>query len=104
MLNIINLNIICIMHSCKFPSLGSYIQDAVEGSYTPYRVGSQDEHRFWKIICRRLTHKDVVKCFYLNPESYEQDVQTKIGETEKLQWYLDRDAYVDIRSTSVSSK
>ena len=92
------------MRSCNFPSLGSYIQEAVEGSYTPYRVGSQDEHRFWKTICRSLTHKDIVKCFYLTPESYEHDVQTKIGETEKRLWYLDRDAYADSRSASMSSK
>lgn len=92
------------MRSCNFPSLGSYIQEAVEGSYTPYRVGSQDEHRFWKIICQRLTHKDIVKCFYLNPESCEQDLLLKISETEKSIWYVDRESYADFVSASMSSK
>jgi len=92
------------MCACKFPTLGSYIRDAVEGSYTPYRVGSQDEHRFWKTICRKLTHKDFVKCFYLNPESYEQDSQIKVSETEKRMWYIDREFYTDLALESVSSK
>ena len=92
------------MRSCNFPSLGSYIRDAVDGSYTPYRVGSQDEHRFWKMFRRRVTDRDIVKCFYLNPETCERDLKIKISETEKRLWHLDRESYAGLVSESVSSK
>ena len=91
------------MSICKFPSQGSYIRDAIEGAYTPYRVGSQDEKRFWKIT-RRDSYQEIVKCFYLKPESYEKKNKLKVGETEKHLWYADQESYKKLKHESSSSK
>ena len=88
------------MKSCNFPSQGSYIRDAIKGTYTSYRVGSQDESRFWKIVRRVSPSKEFVKCFYLTPESYEKDFRLKVGETEKHLWYADRQGYEELEPSS----
>ena len=88
------------MGSCKFPSEGSYIRDAIEGTYTSYRVGSHDEIRFWKIVRRVPPNKELVTCFYLTPESYEKDWKLKISETEKHLWYTDREGYKELEPSS----
>ena len=88
------------MKSCNFPSQGSYIRDAIKGTYTSYRVGSQDESRFWKIVRRVSPSKEFVKCFYLTPELYEKDFRLKVGETEKHLWYADRQEYEELESSS----
>lgn len=92
------------MSICKFPSQGSYIRDAIEGTYTPYRVGGQDEKRFWKIVKRGSLYQEIVKCFYLTPESYEKDSKFKVGETEKQLWYTDQECYKELDFESSSSK
>ena len=89
------------MKPCNFPCQGgSYIRDAIEGTYTSYRVGSQDERRFWKIVRRVSPYKEFVKCFYLTPESYEKDLNLKVSETEKHLWYTDREEYEELESSS----
>ena len=92
------------MKLCNFSSQGSYIREAMEGTFTSYRVGSQDEIRFWKIVRRLPPYKEFVKCFYLTPESYEKDLQLKVGETEKHLWYTDRQGYEELELESSSSK
>jgi len=84
------------MSTCKFPTQGSYIRDAVDGTYTAYRVGSLDEHRFWKIVRPVSSYTELVKCFYLTPESYEKECKLQVGETEKHLWYADRESYNEL--------
>ena len=92
------------MSLCKFPSQGSYIRDAVNGTYTAYRVGSLDERRFWKIVRPAPSYKELMKCFYLSPESYEKECKFQVGETEKHLWYTDRASYDELELESSSSK
>ncbi len=92
------------MNPCKFPTRGSYIRNAVDGTYTPYRVGSLDEHRFWKIVRPVPSYTELVKCFYLTPESYEKECKLQVGETEKHLWYTDRASYDELELESSSSK
>ena len=85
------------MSTCKFPSQESYIRDAVNGIYTSYRIGSQDEIRFWKIVRSDSSlHKEMIKCFYSSPEAYEKDLKLKVGETEKCLWYADQESYKEL--------
>lgn len=90
------------MSLCKFPSRGSYIRDAVDGIYTAYRVGSLDEQRFWKVV--RPAYKELAKCFYGSPESYENDGNRRVSDTDKRLWYADREAYAELELESSSLK
>ena len=84
------------MSTCKFPTQGPYIRDAVDGTYTAYRVGSSDEQRFWKIVRPVPSYKELAKCFYVSPESYEKECKLQVGETDKCLWYADRESYDEL--------
>ena len=82
---------------CEFPSRGPYIRDAVDGRYTAYRVGSSDECRFWKIerVGSYEGRKELAKCFYRSPESYETESKCAVSETDKRLWRAARGAHAE---------
>ena len=67
---------------------GQYIVNALTGEKYNYKVGSQDERKFWRVIIP-FTKDGVtnsVKLFYVSPSEYEYhryiDVETDI----KMKW------------------
>ena len=91
------------MSTCKYPSRGAYIRDAVTGTYTPYRVGSQNEERFWKMTPPGQSG-EAPKCFYVSPESYEKDHKCCVSDTEKRLWHVIQQTFNRLEEEKRSSK
>lgn len=71
--------------------VNSYIVDAITGEKYPWRVGSKDEERFFRVITtvneenpHRRTSR---KAFYENPEAYMQYTGNSLDEDLVNQWY-----------------
>lgn len=63
---------------------GSYIVDAVTGQTWNYKVGSEDEKRFFTVMINE--GKEGVKLFYSSPEQYETHRRISLNDSIKIKW------------------
>ena len=89
------------IYSCNdYP--GTFIKDAVTGSKVkPYRVGSLDEHLFFKVkmaINGMKSNSDIF--FFDSPEQYERHLHTTVSQTIKEKW---TNKFVEIKERQKST-
>jgi len=67
---------------------GSQIRNAITGFPTGYIVGTNDEHRFFKVaFARGLGGSNSIILFYDSPESYEKHTNSILSVDIKNKWY-----------------
>lgn len=82
------------------PIVGEYIKDAVTGAQYPWKVGSKDETRFFRVTSTATTvdssrkgefnsyiGRDSKKAFYENPHVYMRHTHVELDEELVNQWY-----------------
>jgi hypothetical protein len=80
--------------------VGSYIVDAITGAKYPWRVGSRDEQRFFRVVntiplinfgrkgtCNSSHGCSSSKAFYENPHAYMGHCNIKLEEEYVMEWY-----------------
>jgi hypothetical protein len=69
------------------------IRSAVTGERYEHRVGSNDEHLYFKLIM--TSGPKVLTLFYKSPAEYELHQQRELDEDLKVAWRYKRDRYVN---------
>ena len=68
--------------------VNTYIVDAITGEKYPWKVGSKDEERFFRVTNTvNLENSYRRKAFYENPEAYMQHKQIILDEELVNQWH-----------------
>ena len=80
--------------------MGEYIKDAITGEKYPWRVGSNDETRFFRVtnatnmidtgrrgISNSYMGRDSRKAFYENPHAYMRHRHIELDEDFINEWY-----------------
>jgi hypothetical protein len=67
---------------------GVMIRDAVTGSrYDHYKVGSLNEHQFFKTMIMCGTNNSELSTFFFDsPEQYEKSLRTTVQQADKERW------------------
>jgi hypothetical protein len=66
----------------------SYILDAVTGAQYPWKVGSVDEERFFRVInTTGNLDQQSQKAFYENPHTYMKHTKIQLHEDTITNWY-----------------
>lgn len=63
---------------------GSKIVNAVDGQVYKYKVGSEDEKRFFTVMINE--GQEGIKLFYNSPEQYESHRRVIINDSIKIKW------------------
>ena len=76
---------------------GTYIVDASSGAKFPWKVGSQDEYRFFRVLDSTASMtsigqrwngvKKANKLFYVSPESYMKHRNVRLDHSVINEWY-----------------
>jgi hypothetical protein len=70
-------------------SLNKRILNAITGEEYPYRIGSQDEHRFFVVMeSDPDNYKEARRLFFDSPEQYERATRRTVSEESKRRFHL----------------
>lgn len=69
--------------------IGGNIVNAAQGHSYPYKVGSEDEQRFFTVMIAE--GQEAVKLFYSNPEEYEKHRRTSVSQEFKEKWRMEQE-------------
>ena len=74
---------------------GARIRDPIHGTFSNDRVGSTDEHYYFKVRLASVISNtnDPITLFYDTPESYERHQFIRVNMDIKNKWYLRRNAH-----------
>ncbi len=68
---------------------GGFIVNAAQGHRYKYKVGSNDEKRFWTVMVN--DGKEAAKLFYDNPEQYEKHRRITVSQEGKDAWHREQE-------------
>jgi len=68
-------------------SSGIFIRNAVTGQRSQFKVGSNDEDRFFSVIIGTGEHQSPITLFYISPEEYERHHRCILNQETKERWY-----------------
>ena len=65
---------------------GSHIRDAETGDYTPFKVGSEQEDRFFKVILATGEARHYNTLFYYSPQHYSNHMGVEVDPAILRKW------------------
>ena len=74
-------------------TVGKKIRNAVSGSYYDFKIGSEDEQRFWKMKDSSGQSGELSVYYYDSPEQYENHWNCVVSTESKGSWknyYLEK--------------
>ena len=75
-------------------SLNRNILNAITGEAYPYKIGSQDEYRFFVVMeSDPADYKEARRLYFDNPEQYERVTRRVVSDESKRRFYLNQKTF-----------